>query len=431
MAAAASSYALGLFFILLVSIIWAAASVLVQYLYQEESFDSPFLLTYIGTSLFTIFLPTNWIWKRLCGAGSSRIGGLADDYETVHSVEIEIPVSPSPTTTETMTTSTTTTPRPRIWTEQDHMRAAAKIAPIWFISNWAYNSSLRYTSITSSTVLSSTGSLFTFIFALAFQDESFTLLKFFGVLLGMTGSILTGLHDVQSSLSKQDDNNNNNNLTVCVESCFSNMLLGDALGLVSAVGYGTYAVMVRVLCPRDESLMSMQLFLGYVGLFNAVILSPIAIWQLLGSTEFTLIVFGFVICKGLLDNVLSDYLWARSVVLTSATVATVGLGLTIPMAFASDFVMGRKDVLQPASILGAISVLVGFILVNIGTIGDNTACQEDLDQDDARSGEDFLAEQEGEDEDGEISMVPERIHHRIRGNDMEYSDDTGNRNEII
>jgi solute carrier family 35 protein F5 len=302
------------------------------------------------------------------------------------------------------------------------MRAAAKIAPVWFISNWAYNSSLRYTSITSSTVLASTGSLFTFLFALIFQDEAFTPWKFFGVILGMTGSILTGLHDVQSSPSKDD-----NNLTVCVENCFSDMLFGDAIGLIAAVGYGAYAVMVRVICPRDESLMSMQLFLGYVGLFNAVILSPIAIWQLLGSTEFTLVIFGFVICKGLIDNVLSDYLWARSVVLTSATVATVGLGLTIPLAFASDVVMGRQDVLQPSSILGALSVLAGFVLVNIGTIGDPT-CQEDLDQDEARSDEDFLAV---EGDDGELSMVAEdeRIHHRIRGN-MEYSDDTDNANEI-
>ena len=414
MAAAVSSYALGLFFIFLVSVIWAAASILVQYLYEEESFDSPFLLTYIGTSLFTIFLPSNWVWKHLFAAGSSRIGAgvAAADYETVDSVEIEIPGSPPPSQT-----------RPQIWTEQDHMRAAAKIAPVWFISNWAYNCSLRYTSITSSTVLASTGSLFTFVFALIFQDESFTLLTFFGVMLGMAGSILTGLHDVQSSPSKD----NNDNLTVCVENCFSNMLFGDALGLISAVGYGTYAVMVRVLCPRDESLMSMQLFLGYVGLFNAVILSPIAIWQLVGSTEFTLVIFGFVICKGLLDNVLSDYLWARSVVLTSATVATVGLGLTIPLAFVSDVVMERQDVLQPSSILGALSVLAGFILVNMGTMGSAT-CQEDLDQEQVRSDEELT--EEGDD--GELSMVGEneRMHHRIRGNIMDYSDDTDNSNEI-
>jgi solute carrier family 35 protein F5 len=63
---------------------------------------------------------------------------------------------------------------------------------------------------------------------------------------------------------------------------------------------------------------------------------------------------------------LSDYLWARAVVLTSATVATVGLGLTIPLAFVSDLIMGHGSILDATSIMGAIAVLAGFILVNIG-----------------------------------------------------------------
>lgn len=33
---------------------------------------------------------------------------------------------------------------------------------------------------------------------------------------------------------------------------------------------------------------------------------------------------GLLVLKGLLDNVLSDYLWARAVLLTSPTVATCG-----------------------------------------------------------------------------------------------------------
>ena len=52
--------------------------------------------------------------------------------------------------------------------------------------------------------------------------------------------------------------------------------------------------------------------------------------------------------------------------LTNATVATVGLGLTIPLAFGSDLVMGKPDVLTPSSLLGALTVLLGFVLVNIG-----------------------------------------------------------------
>lgn len=82
-------------------------------------------------------------------------------------------------------------------------------------------------------------------------------------------------------------------------------------------------------------------------------------------------VFGCIVINGLFNNVISDYLWARSVVLTSATVATVGLGLTIPLAFASDVFLGSKDVLNSESILGAVFVLFGFVFVNIGQTQDD------------------------------------------------------------
>jgi solute carrier family 35 protein F5 len=156
----------------------------------------------------------------------------------------------------------------------------------------------------------------------------------------------------------------------------SHAIWGDALGLLSAVGYGAYAVMIRLYCPHENSegekqTMSMQLLLGYIGLVNAVSLSPVAIYILLFqdttvSIGLTWIVFGYLVAKGMLDNVLSDYLWARAVVLTSATVATVGLGLTIPLAFVSDLIMGHGNILDATSIMGAIAVLAGFILVNIG-----------------------------------------------------------------
>jgi len=112
----------------------------------------------------------------------------------------------------------------------------------------------------------------------------------------------------------------------------------------------------------------MQLFLGYVGLWNMLALSPIAIYQLGIARNVTLSawVLSCLVIKGLFDNVLSDYLWARSVVLTSATVASVGLGLTIPLAFVSDIFIGLEDVVNFESIFGAGFVLFGFILVNVG-----------------------------------------------------------------
>ena len=107
---------------------------------------------------------------------------------------------------------------PQVLSHIDHISMAVKIAPVWFLSNFFYNTSLAYTSITSSTVLASTGSLFTFLFAVSCGDERFTAPKLLGVILCFTGSVLTGLSDVESD---------NNNLTLVADAAE-----GDDLGRI-------------------------------------------------------------------------------------------------------------------------------------------------------------------------------------------------------
>jgi solute carrier family 35 protein F5 len=87
--------------------------------------------------------------------------------------------------------------------------------------------------------------------------------------------------------------------------------------------------------------------------------------------SFTPQIFGFVCLSAVFDDVVADYLWARSVLLTSPTVATVGLSLTIPLAILTDMfssVVHGGDVEAPsaASLGGAALVIAGFVLVNVG-----------------------------------------------------------------
>jgi solute carrier family 35 protein F5 len=378
-----SAYALGVFFIVLVALIWAASSVLVQYLYSDAvSFDSPFLLTYIGVSLFTLWLPIKFVWTTCCipekqsrspvigGVELSSSAGSTTVYDSLPSGEIDFDdfIGNDSDNPSAQNEGPNRREQEEVWTHAQHRDAALYIAPVWFLANWTYNASLAYTSITSSTVLASTGSLFTFFFAVCTKDEGFGWVKLTGVLLCVLGSMLTAWQDREDPGHKHDgldllDSPSTNGGTA---------LFGDLLGLVSAVGYGAYAVQTHLFCPHNEELYSMQLLLGYIGLFNMVALSPIAVYLLLSGTSsdnnpLTLVVFGFLVVKGLFDNVLSDYLWLRAVILTSATVATVGLGLTIPLAFASDFVLGKSSHgLTAGTVIGALFVLLGFCLVNIG-----------------------------------------------------------------
>ncbi|KAL3695817.1 hypothetical protein R1sor_009893 [Riccia sorocarpa] len=144
---------------------------------------------------------------------------------------------------------------------------------------------------------------------------------------------------------------------------------GDLLTLISAMFYAVYTALIRAkISDEDEEKgnCSTALVLGYLGLFNAVFFGPIALILHFSGVEpfhrLTLTQVGLIVGKGLLDNVLSDYLWAKAVLLTSPTVATAGLTIQVPIAAVVDSFRGIVP--APANVLGAIMVLIGFFGIN-------------------------------------------------------------------
>ena len=76
--------------------------------------------------------------------------------------------------------------------------------------------------------------------------------------------------------------------------------------------------------------------------------------------------------KGLVDNVLSDIIWGHAIVISSATMATVGLGLTIPIAMLADMYMTGG--LPPTHLaVGSLLVITGFLVTTLYTEVDGKA----------------------------------------------------------
>lgn len=61
-------------------------------------------------------------------------------------------------------------------------------------------------------------------------------------------------------------------------------VLGDVLALLSAVFYSLYVILLKVRI-KEESRIDMQLFFGFVGLFNVIMLWPIALILHLSGVE--------------------------------------------------------------------------------------------------------------------------------------------------
>lgn len=66
---------------------------------------------------------------------------------------------------------------------------------------------------------------------------------------------------------------------------------------------------------------------------------------------------------GLLDNVLSDYLWAKAVLLTTTTVATAGLTIQVPLAAVVDSLTGNAPHLL--DYIGGAAIMFGFVGINL------------------------------------------------------------------
>ncbi|KAL2488149.1 EamA-like transporter family [Forsythia ovata] len=378
-------WSVGLLYILAVAIIWIAASFVVQTV--VDGGVSPFLVTYICNSLFVVYIPlveigryledkygSIFFWLNKDGGdlqelgtseevillGDKDVGGQADSSSTdsvgqqeqVDHHEAEVIFTQGTIAQDANNAGVDAKGR---WTRRRVARVSLVICPVWFLAQLTFNLSLKYTTVTSNTILSSASSLFTFLVALVFLGEKFTWVKLISVLLCMGGTIIVSIGDSDTGWS----------------SVASNPVLGDILALLSASFYSVYITLIRKMLPDEDDAerghASMAQFLGFLGLFNMLIFLPVALILDFAKLEpfntLTWKQFGLILGKGLLDNVLSDYLWAKAVLLTSTTVATAGLTIQVPLAAIVDSVTGNAPGLL--DYIGAAAVMVGFAGINI------------------------------------------------------------------
>ena len=144
-------------------------------------------------------------------------------------------------------------------------RLSLEFCIIWFLANYFVAACLEYTTVASSTILTSTSSVFTLLFGTLFRVERFTLRKLLGVCASLTGIALISSVDLSGS---SDENRGN-----FPHKSISEVAIGDGMALISAVMYGLYAVFMKKRIG-DESRVNMPIFFGLVGLLNVLLLWP-------------------------------------------------------------------------------------------------------------------------------------------------------------
>lgn len=243
---------------------------------------------------------------------------------------------------------------------QETARLSLEFCFLWFAANYFVAACLEYTTVASSTILTSTSSVFTLLFGALFGVEKFSLRKLFAVLASLAGIALI------SSIDFSGLDNDASHRGDFPEKTPLELAAGDALAFASAVLYGIYAVFMKSRI-RDESRVDMPLFFGLVGLSNVLLLWPgFFILHYTGIEPFALPPAGRVtaiILANSLSSLVSDLAWAYAVLLTGPIVVTVGLSMTIPLSLVGQVLLHG----QRAGALywvGAGVVVVSFVFVS-------------------------------------------------------------------
>jgi solute carrier family 35 protein F5 len=361
-----------------------------QYIFSDHTYDKPFFLVYLNTSIFAwslIPMIISYVRKHgLSGLRSRTVelyhefrnGGSSPSYKTVEGEDEDTAVGERLLVDDQGSLEALDLPIPE---EKLSLRETAwlslEFCMLWFVANYFASACLEYTSVGSVTILTSTSSVWTLVFCALMKVEGFTVRKLMGVLASLAGVILISSVDLSGS---SDDNRGN-----FPHKSQTQIAIGDGMAFFSAVVYGMYVTVMKR-SVGNEDRVDMPLFFGLVGLFNVLFLWPgFFILHFTGIEPFqmpptgTIWAIVMVCCPfGVLfplpartdmvqinsiSSFVSDIAWAYAMLLTTPLVVTVGLSLTIPLSLVGEMI--QYD--QYASWIywvGAAVVFLSFVFIN-------------------------------------------------------------------
>ncbi|KAI5816309.1 hypothetical protein BZA77DRAFT_62499 [Pyronema omphalodes] len=333
---------------------WVSSNFLTHAIFADDSYSKPCFITYLNTSMFCLYLIPSGIREFLrrrrekLGTDITAVGidsgEEEEDYGSGEECIVDRETEDKLNTRETM-------------------RLSAEFCLIWFFANYFNSYCLKFTSVSSATILSSTSSMFTLLLGTLLRIEIFTFTKFLSVIASLIGIYLISTTDL--SPASPSDAIPPSNIVSTMDDVLRSplqILMGDSMALLSAFSYATYITLLK-LRIGSESRINMQLFFGFVGLFNVLFLWPLLIiLHFTGIEPFELPpesrVWAIILVNASI-TLTSDFCWAYAMLLTTPLIVTVGLSLTIPLSLMGQMLLYGTE-MGMGYWLGAAAVFVAF-----------------------------------------------------------------------
>lgn len=364
---------------------WTSTNFLASSIFSDDTYSKPYFVTYVNTSFFILplipilikkayqnpedlrrlrdELRSSLQWRYTPLKQEEGDGHNSSNSPVLRSTDalLELPLE----TTDVLNAKHMHTPSAADLAEDpltlhEIFKLSGEFCILWFLANYFVAACLQYTTVASSTILTSTSSVFTLLFGAIFRVERFTVRKLLGVLASLSGII------VISSLDLSGKTNDDEHRGDFPEKTLREIAIGDFLAFLSAVMYGLYAVFMKKRIG-DESRVNMPVFFGFVGLINVLCLWPgLVVFHYAGIEPFQLPPdwrVTMVVILNSAGSLVSDMAWAYAVLLTSPIVVTVGLSMTIPISLIGQIVLDHQTA-GPWYWLGACIVVLSFLFVN-------------------------------------------------------------------
>lgn len=395
-------HTLGLLLLLAVVFLWTASNFLGSSIFADNTYAKPFFLTYLNTTCFMLAavpgICRSAHQKRREGKLSSSIRkvitkpwhSLCEIWTDKPEEEGEPFFKPDEDPTAHQRASTArllTTESTRFRRMRTHLgfkstaRLSFTFCILWFSANYFAMACLQYTTVASTTILTSTSAIWTLLIGTFTHMEKFTWRKLLGVFASLIGIMIISSKDLTATgpgpHGGAPGRHNVRQTTKFPTKRPAELALGDALALTSAIIYGAYTITLKRTTIKAAPLqLNMPLFFGLVGFFNAVLLFPLfPVLSWTGLEPFQLPpskrIWTILMCNAV-SSLLSDICWAYAMVLTSPLIVTVGLSLTIPVSLVGEMIIqGRFEGL--VYWIGAIIVVSSFVFVDQEEMKDEPA----------------------------------------------------------